>query len=132
MNKRPQQRRTQKAAIPKELTQMLASLGSLQEFASVAERLKPQLTKIERFAAELEVANEVLQKIKAENKELRAAIEEQRQTFLRMFATGMDISYEEVLSIESRIQKTEEDANTTTGQISTAETSEADPSTRPT
>jgi len=117
MNRR--ERRAQKKTtsgpknLPKELTQALSSLESLQELTGLVERLKPYTDNVEQLGAALDSANEALEKAQSENAELKASFDIQRQVYLRMFATGMDIPLEDVLTMEAQIRE-KLDADTTT------------------
>lgn len=124
-----QTRRLQEKRIPKELTQVLSTIQGLEEFAKLAERLKPHLENIEQLANQLEIAKEAVQNAQAENTELRAILEEQRQTFLQLFAIGMDIPLGEVLSMEAKIQNERETNNADTTAQPETEATEEDPST---
>ena len=75
----------------------------VQDLAALVERVKPYLEIIEPLTEQLKSTNAALQEAQAENSELRNILEEQRQVFLRMFATGMDIPLEQVRSLETRI-----------------------------
>lgn len=110
------QERNSRKGLPKELTQALATLGSLQEFSKLSEQLKPYLEKIELLATKLENIDEVLQEAEKENTALRTLLEEQRQTFLRMLAVGMGIPLKDVLLIESQAQSEWKNADTPTTQ----------------
>jgi len=132
MNRATRRAKEKKKPVPKELTQILSALGPLQEVVELAQRIKPELEKIDQLMIQLEAANEALQKAEAENTALRNMLETQRQVFLRLFATGMDIPLDQVLSIEARLLNEVENArtpNSETAEISTSD-SAADPSGR--
>jgi hypothetical protein len=110
-----------KPTLPAEITKALATINSLQEFAAVADRLKPFLANAERLSAQLDEARSALALAQAENVSLRTVIEHQRQVFLRMFAQGMGIPLTEVLSIEASIQGQLTDAHSPAESEPTAE-----------
>jgi hypothetical protein len=91
-------------SMPAEIAKALATINSLQEFASVAEKLKPFLANAEQLSARLDEAREALVVAQEENSALRAELLLQRQIFLRMFAQGMGLPLTEVLSMEESIQ----------------------------
>lgn len=88
-----------------DLGKVAATLSSLQEFAEVAEKLKPLLETVGPLSARLEEAGEALAAAQRENGELRSLLETQRQVFLRLCAQGMGITVEEVLSMEAAIRE---------------------------
>lgn len=88
-----------------DLSQMVATLGSLEEFAQLAERLKPHLETLGELAVKLETTEAALVIAQTENSALKAEIELQRSIFLRLIASGMGVSLEKVLSMETAIQE---------------------------
>lgn len=126
---RQQRRRAQAAgvAVPStqgkslDLGKMAATLGSLQEFADVVEKLKPLLDTVGQLSARLEAASEALAAAQRENVELRSLLETQRQVFLRLCAQGMGITVEEVLSMDAAIRE----------QLAATENHDADSSPEP-
>jgi DNA repair ATPase RecN len=126
---RQQRRRAQAAgvAVPPQVKSLdlgkaMATLGSLQEFAGVVEKLKPLFAAVDHLSARLDEASEALADAQRENSELRSQLERQRQVFLRLCAQGMGITVEEVLSMEAVILE----------QLPTVENrSDADSSTEP-
>lgn len=111
-----------KGAAPQlDLGTMMATFGRLQEFAELAERVKPFLNTIDQLSSRLDEASDALAGAKHESVELRAALEQQRQVFLRLCAQGMGITVEQVLSMEADIRE----------QLSTENRSDADTSPGP-
>jgi hypothetical protein len=95
----------QPAKLPLDLSKMFETLTSLEEFARLAEQVKPHLEKLEQTAAALELAQEALAKAEGKNEALRNEMALQREIFLRMFALTRNVSIEEVLSMEATIQE---------------------------
>ena len=80
------------------------SLEGLREVAGIAEKLQPYLAEMKDLQAELEGATQLLRAIQGEHNALQAAMVNQREIFLRMFARGMGVPLDTVLSMESEIQ----------------------------
>jgi len=115
-------RRSQAAQAPKlpaavDVSKALSTIQSLQELSSVVERLNLFLSEADKLEVRLADAQSAVQAAQTENTLLRGALETQRQTFLRMFAQGMGISLEDVLSMEQAIQGQLADANTSSESV---------------
>ncbi len=91
--------------IPGGLSQMAEALSGLQEFAQLAEQLKPHLEQLQVLAAEVEQASATLQQVSDQNLALRNELALQREVFVRMFARLHGLNREEVLSMETLIQE---------------------------
>ena len=102
----------QKLTGPSEVSKALASIQSLQELSSIVDQLNLFLVEADKLEGRLAEAQAAVRAAQAENLALHGALETQRQTFLRMFAQGMGISLEDVLSMERSIQGQLTDANT--------------------
>jgi len=95
-----------------DISKALSTIESLKELSSVVERLNLFLVEADKLEVRLADAQAAVRSAQAENSSLRAAMESQRQTFLRMFAQGMGISLEDVLLMERSIQGQITDAHT--------------------
>jgi regulator of replication initiation timing len=114
--RRSQAAQGQKLPASEDVSKALSTIQSLQELASVVERLNLFLGEAAKLEERLAEAQSSVQAAQAENSLLREALEKQRQTFLRMFAQGMGISMEDVLSMERDIQH----ANTSSESVESA------------
>jgi hypothetical protein len=88
--------KSQSGAVPK-------TLDGIREFAGIAEKLQPYLAQIEQLQSQLEGATQLLRDIQDEQRTLQMAMGDQREVFLRMFATGMGVPLDTVLSMETEI-----------------------------
>jgi hypothetical protein len=86
----------------------MANLQAVVEMAGPMQQILEQFEQIQPVLDELPVrfeeAETLLKAARAENLVLRQQLEQQRQVFLRMFAQGMGIPLEQVLSMESDMQ----------------------------
>lgn len=128
MNRHARRGQAAQPQLPADVSKALSTIQSLQELSSVVERLNLFLSEADKLEVRLAEAQAAVQSAQAENSLLRSTLETQRQTFLRMFAQGMGISLEDVLSMEQAIQGQLTDANTSSEPVEPA-ARETDPGT---
>ena len=74
-----------------------APVSGIGELAGIAAQLQPHLAQIEGLQSQLQSTEQLL-------REIQVAINEQRAVMMRMFAQGMGVSLDTVLSMESEIR----------------------------
>lgn len=74
-----------------------ARLSGINELAGIAEQLQPHLAQIEGLQSQLQSTTQLLH-------EIQVAITEQHAVLMRMFAQGMGVSLDTVLSMETEIR----------------------------
>jgi vacuolar-type H+-ATPase subunit C/Vma6 len=89
------------------------TLEGIREFASIAEEFKPYLAQIGALQAQLESATQILRELENIPQDLRALQDENRAlrgelkfhaaVFRRMFARGMDVPLDTIVSMETEI-----------------------------
>lgn len=76
----------------------------IREFASIAEKLNPYLAQLGELQTQLGGVEQLLREAQEENSALRAALLEQRAVYLRLFARGMGVSLDSVISMETEFR----------------------------
>jgi DNA repair ATPase RecN len=97
-------RHTRRATGKAQVGSVAKAMEGVREFTGLVERLQPHLAQIEELQSQLESATELLGVMQDENRTLQAALIEQRAIYLHMFARGMGVSLDTVLSMETEIQ----------------------------
>ena len=90
------------------------TLEGFREFARLAEEIKPYLAQIGALQDELERTTQILRElekvpqdlraIQSENRALREELNFQAAVFRRMFARGMDVPLDTIVSMETEIR----------------------------
>jgi DNA repair ATPase RecN len=80
---------------------LVASLGDISESV---DKLQPFMTKLEELKAQLDNAAQLLMETRSENAALMSALDTQRAVYLRLFAQGMGVSLDTVVSMAEGIQ----------------------------
>lgn len=114
-------RHTRRAAVAKN-KRLVASLA---EISGTAEKLQPFLGQINALQEQLEHALGLLAQTRADNESLMKALNVQQAVYYRLFAQGMGVSLDSVLSMVVAIQAQLMEGNT--DGIETTETPEPEP-----
>lgn len=79
-------------------------VASLDGISGVAEKLEPFMAQLEELRIQLANATELVRLTHLENESLANALTTQRAVYLRLFAQGMGVSVDTVLSMAEEIQ----------------------------
>lgn len=111
-------RHTRRAAVAKNKR----LVASLEEISGTAEKLQPFLGQINALQEQLGHALGLLAQTRADNESLMKALNDQQAVYYRLFAQGMGVSLDSVLSMVEAIQAQLMEGNT--DGIETTETPE--------
>ena len=79
-------------------------VASLDEISTTAEKLQPFMAQLEELQNQLANASALLSQTRLENVAIMSALKTQRAVYLRLFAQGMSVSLDTVISMADEIQ----------------------------